>query len=287
MPVKVEKHLLVANSTGQIPFEKSPNVGRNLTPKYLVIHYTAGASLASSVKSLTDPASKTSAHLVIGRNGDIVQLVPFNRVAWHAGASRWHGLEGMNQFSIGIELDNAGRLTHQGGRWRSWFGAFFPDDEVMEAAHKHGGDVHGWHTFGESQIAAAVDAARAIVDAYGIEDVIGHDDISPGRKVDPGPAFPMESFRAAVMGRREDSPVTFESTTDLNIRSGPGTEFDPIRPMPLPLGTRMVVRARAASWCFVEVIQKETGRPEFSGWVHGDYIRAVAPADRLAANEKP
>jgi N-acetylmuramoyl-L-alanine amidase len=274
--MKVDAHRLLDDEGEPVRFVASPNVGGAVQPKYLVMHYTAGRNAESAIRSLTDPAAKASAHLVISRTREITQLVPFDRVAWHAGVSRWHGLEGLNAYSLGIELDNAGALTRHGNRWRAWFGGEYPDRDVIEAAHKHDGIVRGWHLFPEVQLRAAIDAARALVEAYGLEDVIGHDDIAPGRKIDPGPAFPMAEFRAAVMGRRDDRPPVFETIAELNIRGGPGTRFETVRPMPLPPGTRVVLRSRESSWCFVEVPEEGTSRPELTGWVHGDYIRPVA-----------
>lgn len=80
-------------------------------PDTIVIHYTAGASLESSVSWLIDPRSGVSAYLVIGKSGDIVQLAPFNVKTWHVGKSSWKGRNNLNNYSIGIELDNAGMLV--------------------------------------------------------------------------------------------------------------------------------------------------------------------------------
>jgi N-acetylmuramoyl-L-alanine amidase len=100
----------------------TPNKGGTLKPRYLIMHYTAGASAKSSIEWLTNRQAKASAHLVIAADGSITQLLPFNVVAWHAGISSWKELNGLNQHSIGIELDNPGRLTRVGKRWLSWVG---------------------------------------------------------------------------------------------------------------------------------------------------------------------
>jgi N-acetylmuramoyl-L-alanine amidase len=152
---------------------------------------------------LRNPAAKASAHLVIGRDGRIVQMVAFNRKAWHAGLSRWGDIEGLNAYAIGIELDNAGRLQRRGdGAWvHPVSGRVVPASEVIEAQHKAEPRPAGWHAFTEPQLSAAEAVARVLHDRYGFIDVLGHDDIAPGRKVDPGPAFPMGSFATQVMGR--------------------------------------------------------------------------------------
>jgi N-acetylmuramoyl-L-alanine amidase len=151
---------------------------------------------------LRNPAAKASAHLVIGRDGRIVQMVAFNRRAWHAGISRWGAIENLNAYAIGIELDNAGRLQRRGdGAWvHPVSGRVVPVREVIEAQHKAEARPTGWHAFPEAQLNATA-AARVLHDRYGFIDILDHDDIASGRKVDPAPAFPMASFTTQVMGR--------------------------------------------------------------------------------------
>ena len=115
--MKIENHRLVHDDGTPFPYVESPNVSGVLHPRYLVIHYTAAASAQRAVEWLTNINSNASAHLVISREGEITQLVPFDTVAWHAGASSWEGLEGLNKYSIGVELDNAGRLSYKNERW--------------------------------------------------------------------------------------------------------------------------------------------------------------------------
>ena len=272
--MKILRHKLHHDDGTEYDYVASPNTRGKVAHKYLVIHYTAGSSAAGAIRSLTNPAHKASAHLVIARDGTITQLVPFDRVAWHAGRSRWHGLEGLNQHSIGIELDNAGLLERQGGKWRSWFGRAYDDDEVLEAAHKNEQVTRGWHLYTEAQIDATIEVSRLLVTRYGLLDVIGHDDIAPDRKRDPGPAFPMPSVRAVVMGRRDDRPEIFETLANLNIRSGPGIGHEKLAASPLPRGTGLKLIVRDGVWCQVDVLDA-AGAAELTGWVHGDYIRPV------------
>ncbi|NTW37338.1 MAG: hypothetical protein HGB17_14700 [Syntrophobacteraceae bacterium] len=143
---------------------------------------------------------------MIDRDGAIVQMVPFNHKAWHAGASRWGKIEGLNSHSIGIELVNWGQLTWAAYRWKSWTGKVLQESEVKEEFIK--GIKTGWQTYPDEQIKAAEEACMAISPAYPIKDILGHSDIAPGRKVDPGPAFPMTAFRAKVMdGKHEQQGV--------------------------------------------------------------------------------
>jgi N-acetylmuramoyl-L-alanine amidase len=272
--MRIRNHRLQQDDGTPIRFVATDKKGGALDQQYLVMHYTAGSSLSGAVETLANAAVKASAHLVIDRDGSIVQIVPFDRVAWHAGKSRWHGLSGLNAHSIGIELVNAGKLERQNGHWRAWFGKTYDDDDVLVATHKHETTATGWHIYPEAQLAATVEVAQLLVDRYGLRDVIGHDDIAPGRKADPGPAFPLEQVRGQAMGRRDDAPEVFETVTNLNLRSGPGTGFDKQEASPLVPGTRLVVLAREASWCAVDVLD-DAGTPEHSGWVHGDFIRPV------------
>lgn len=184
-----------------VRFVATPNQGGKVQPLYLIMHYTAGPTAAGAISWLANPAAKASAHLVIDRDGTVTQMVPFDRVAWHAGKSRWQDLEGMNSYSIGIELANAGKLEKVGGKWVNWSGKAVPDAEVMEATHKHETTPAGWHTYPPAQIEASIEVAAALNEAYHFLDVLGHEDVSRGRKVDPGPAFPMRSFESRVMGR--------------------------------------------------------------------------------------
>lgn len=271
--MKVVRHRLRTDEGEPFPFVRTPNTGGEMEPRYLVIHFTAGRSADESVRWLTDPRAKASAHLVIGRDGGITQLVPFNRVAWHAGVSKWEGLVGLNRHSIGIELDNAGRLEQKGQAWCAWFGNAYPDDEVMEAVHRHETRSCGWHVFTPEQLEATLEASAALVARYGLIDVVGHEDISRGRKCDPGPAFPLLNLRSRLFGRSEDETPLFETTTALNIRRGPGTEHERLEASPLPGGTPLEILGEEGSWRLVNVAEEVGGAVDVQGWVHGGFIR--------------
>jgi N-acetylmuramoyl-L-alanine amidase len=275
--MKIVNHLLCLDDGTPCAFAKSPNHGGAITPQYLVIHFTASPNAKSAIDWLTNPEAKASAHVVIARDGTITQLVPFNLEAWHAGKSHWDGLEGLNRHSIGIELDNAGKLTRQGSKWVDWAGRQVPDAEVQEATHKNEPERTGWHTFTETQLKATRELGALLIQTYGLKDVIGHDDIAPGRKTDPGPAFPMKELRAQLVGRAEEAaPAVHQVKTSLRIHSAPGVDTPTVPGSPLPPGTKVAVLARQGDWCRVDVLQPVNGHEELHGWVHGNYLQLVS-----------
>lgn len=284
--MKVINHRLCGDDDTPYPFVMSPNFSEGVELEYLVIHYTAGRNAESSVRSLTNPKSKASAHLVIGKDGSITQLVPFNVKAWHAGQSTWEERRGLNRYSIGIELDNAGRLQRHGNRWRAWFGEEYDDEDVIEAVHKNESSSSGWQVYTPEQIEVGVEVAELLVAHYNLRDVLGHDDIAPKRKQDPGPAFPMESFRSRVLGRLEDEQeqhIEHITSSTLNIRRGPGTQHKPILGSPLPIGTRVEILAREGRWAQVEVLDVVKGIMDMEGWVHTRYLKRIIASSSLAS----
>lgn len=274
--MKITEHRLFKDDDTPYPFVQSPNMGGALQQEYLVMHYTAGRNAEESVGWLTNPAAKASAHLVIGQDGSLTQLVPFDTKAWHAGASKWEDRVGLNSYSIGIELDNPGNLIRHGNRWRAWFGSEYKDSEVIEAVHKNETEPKGWHIYPPEQIEAALNVGSLLVAHYNLRDVVGHEDIAPNRKTDPGPAFPMKSFCARLLGRQEEEEVKYETTSDLNIRTGPGTQHPTIPGSPLPPGTVVEILRLEESWAFVDVLSVVQGVADMQGWVHSRYLKRAA-----------
>lgn len=262
----IDNHRLVGDG---VTFRATPNQGGHLSARYLVFHYTAGSSCDSSVESLCTRKARgsASAHLVLARDGRIVQLAPFDVVTWHAGVSCWEGLTGLNKRSIGIEMDNAGRMQRVGDKFVAWFGKEFRASEVLLAEHKHGGGVMPWHVYSEVQLVRAAELAELLVNHYGLHDVLGHEDIAPGRKHDPGPAFPLATIASRAL--RSQPPLTsYVVTSDtLNIRNGPGVSFVPIGPA-LPRGAIVLLLQTGAGWSKVRV-----DRPDgVTGWVNQRFL---------------
>ncbi|MNG99008.1 N-acetylmuramoyl-L-alanine amidase AmiD precursor [compost metagenome] len=142
---------------------------------FLILHYTDEDD-AHSLRLLTEPQYKVSAHYLIPRDTDqtplpIYQLVPDSQRAWHAGRSRWHQYAGLNTSSLGIEIVNLGYETGQ---------------ELLPVQLRH------WQPYTQAQIAAVGALAQELIRRYQIPQtqVLGHSDVAPERKQDPGPLFP-------------------------------------------------------------------------------------------------
>lgn len=140
----------------------SPNFNERALPiSMVVLHYTEMKPIESALEKLCDPAAEVSAHYLISEEGEVTRLVSEEKRAWHAGASYWRGHKDVNSASIGIELDHPG----------------------------HG---LGYRPFAEAQIDALIPLLHRIVTQYDIPraNVVGHSDVAPARKTDPGELFP-------------------------------------------------------------------------------------------------
>ena len=149
-------------ATSYSPNFNLPKRGKNRI-KFIIIHYTGMKKESAAIKRLQDPKSKVSSHYLIKRNGEIINLVPDLFEAWHAGVSSWKHFKSLNKNSIGIEITNPG---HQ----------------------------HGYKKFSKKQIFSLQKLLNILVKKYKIKKkyILGHSDISPGRKKDPGEKFPWE-----------------------------------------------------------------------------------------------
>tara|TARA_Y100001958_G_C21177333_1_gene507872 strand:- start:117 stop:857 length:741 start_codon:yes stop_codon:yes gene_type:complete len=139
--------------------------------KFIIIHYTGMKNESAAIKRLQDPKSKVSSHYLIKSNGEIINLVPDLYEAWHAGVSSWKHFKFLNKNSIGIEITNPG---HQ----------------------------HGYKSFSKKQIFSLKKLLNILVKKYKIKKkyILGHSDISPGRKKDPGEKFPWEMLAKNKLG---------------------------------------------------------------------------------------
>ncbi|MGF1456367.1 MAG: N-acetylmuramoyl-L-alanine amidase [Alphaproteobacteria bacterium] len=158
--------------TGHASEAPSPNFDHRAGPvSMLLLHYTGMVSGPAALARLRDPAAKVSAHYLVEEDGTVVGLVPEAARAWHAGVSFWAGETDLNSASIGIEIVNPGH---------EW----------------------GYRDFPPAQIRAVIALGLAITARHGIEParVLGHSDIAPARKTDPGERFPWRALADAGLG---------------------------------------------------------------------------------------
>ena len=147
------------------------------TPRYVILHYTGMPEGEGARERLCDPAAEVSAHYLIERNGQIWQLVPEERRAWHAGIASWQGEQDMNSLSIGVELANRG--------------------------HRH-----GYQPYPTEQIDACIALLHEICARHpGIapQNLLAPSDIAPQRKEDPGELFPWQILAAQGLGLWPDT----------------------------------------------------------------------------------
>ena len=142
----------------------SPNFNERMSPPNMVIlHYTGMETAEAALERMCDPEAKVSAHYMVAEDGQVWRLVPEERRAWHAGVSYWKGETGLNDIAIGIEIVNPG---HE----------------------------FGYHDFPPVQIDAVIGLLDQMRERWDIPDdrILGHSDIAPDRKEDPGERFPWQ-----------------------------------------------------------------------------------------------
>ena len=140
-------------------FTKKPRSLRSI--RYLIIHYSGMQSGRVSMNRLKNLKSKVSCHYFIERNGGIYRMVEDNKIAWHAGKSKWRGFNNLNRHSIGIEIQNKGHSI-------------------------------SYQNFSKKQIFSLIKLIKILMKKYKIKkrNILGHSDIAPLRKLDPGEKFP-------------------------------------------------------------------------------------------------
>jgi N-acetylmuramoyl-L-alanine amidase len=150
----------------------SPNFDtRTAPPEILVLHYTGMETGADALARLRDGEARVSSHYLVEEDGRVFRLVPEERRAWHAGRSFWRGTTDVNAASVGIEIVNPG---HE----------------------------FGYRAFPEAQVAAVIELVADIRTRWTIEDrnIVGHSDVAPDRKIDPGELFPWRRLAEAGHG---------------------------------------------------------------------------------------
>ena len=154
--------------------------------RHLVVHYTGMTSCQKALDRLRDPKAEVSAHYVLDEDGTIYRLVAEDMRAWHAGRSFWQGIRDINSTSVGIEIVNPG---HE----------------------------YGYRAFPTAQIEAFIALANDIMKRHDIapHNVLGHSDVAPGRKTDPGELFPWQAMSAHGIGLWPEDTVTLPGRADM------------------------------------------------------------------------
>ena len=154
-----------------LSLNSSKKVRKSSQIKYVIIHYTGMQSTRVSFKRLRNLSSKVSAHYLIDRNGKVINLVETKKIAWHAGKSKWLGFNNLNKNSIGIELQNKGHNLN-------------------------------YQNFTLKQLASLMKICKKLKKKYKIKskNFLGHSDIAPLRKKDPGEKFPWKKLSKKGFG---------------------------------------------------------------------------------------
>jgi len=247
--MKITDHMLVAEAGDKIKINLSPFAGPVIAPKFMIMHYTVTDGASSAVnwfKDTKNNTSKLAAHIVLDRDGTIIQMIPFNKKCSHAGSSNWNGVDGMNSVAIGIEIVNPGQVSAQ-----------FPQkaSAVIKASHKNsplGAAPGTWFAYPQAQLDALYKLSKLILATYpAIKSVLGHDDVSPIRKADPGPAFSWDAFNTAVFGAPSNVGKIFTvNTPDTKFRNTNSTVNNtPLKV--LPVGYQVGLIEELGDWCKV------------------------------------
>ncbi|WP_346860913.1 N-acetylmuramoyl-L-alanine amidase [uncultured Draconibacterium sp.] len=281
--MNIEKHLLVEGSSDnyQIDISRATNYGVNSprkdsgtlqNPDTVVLHYTASNNINSDIRTLYESTKEASVQFLVDTDGKVYQLMPANRIAWHAGKSRLGNRTGMNKYSIGIEIVNPGYLVQKSdGSLATWYNEAVKPENAIKLQHKNENFERFWHIYTHGQIDSVKELCLALCEAYNINNIVGHDDVSPGRKQDPGPAFPLNNITTIVLDDRNESLNLVEKeklystvkVDNLNIRQNGNANAKKVA-LPLAKGQQLRIIEEKNGWCKVETT--------ITGWVKSDYI---------------
>lgn len=195
-----------------LPFKAAYYIGAAIKPEIVVLHDTAGSLAPGAAEDYLSSKNtpKVSAHFTVARDGIVTQLVPVNRRANHAGVSTWNGRSSCNEFSIGIEIVNPGWMTRISDTMaQTWWGAEMAVNlyNVREVeTPQHGRKL--WMPYTEAQISAVLKLLECLFrDVASLTDITTHWMISPGRKVDTNPLFPLDDIRTRILGHDDPAAV--------------------------------------------------------------------------------
>ena len=249
----------------------------NPEPKFIIMHFTTGTRMESTINHFKDPSAGVSTHLLIGRDGRVVQFLPFDRIAFHSGYSWWEQQSNLNKNSIGIELDNAGLLIRKDNKWQR-HKIFIPDREVQQAVHwkqftpNDRSRYPGWQKFTKIQLDVAMNIVKALVERYpSIVEILGHDDVNLRNRYDPGPLFPMKRFRQALFGRKlphiEEYFINHPTHIYSNFQGRLPNPKENVFDKPLPAKSQVKVLKQEGDFTLVTVIKSPDDGLKGTGWI--------------------
>lgn len=271
-----DDHMLITEDNRRIKFiaahEKNFDADGKLEPRFVVIHFTTGTNMMSTVHTFLNPENGVSTHLLVGRSGQVIQFVPFDKIAFHCGLSTWEGERFLNRFSIGIEVDNAGYLRKSARGYTSR-GKLIPEDQYEFRRHWKEQGVRAWQTFTDEQIKVVEKIVQALKNKYPtIEEIVGHDMVNLINRLDPGPLYPLGELREAILGDPQQEIKAYRTTELCPIYVNIGYEPPKVLPHPdfgeLPKNSNVRVKEVYDHWSKVRVKQsKKNSLREKEGWV--------------------
>ena len=271
-----DDHMLITGDNRRIKFiaahEKNFDADGTLDPRFVVIHFTTGTNMMSTVHTFLNPENGVSTHLLVGRSGQVIQFVPFDKIAFHCGLSTWEGERFLNRFSIGIEVDNAGYLRKSPSGYTSR-GKLIPEGQYEFRRHWKEQGVRAWQTFTDEQLKVVENIVRALKKKYPtIEEILGHDMVNLINRLDPGPLYPLGELRESILGDPQQNIKAFRTTEICPIYVNVGYEPPKVLPHPdfgeLPINSTVRVREVYDHWSKVRVKQSsKSSLREKEGWV--------------------
>lgn len=273
-PFTIRRHRLFKD--GQpIAFIRSANQSAGFAPRGIILHDTAGRlEPGHAVNWFLQGEARASAHLTVERDGSVTQQVGFERRAWHAGKSSHRGERDVNAFAFGIEMVNLGKCVKlRDGHLQPWFKALYRDGANGLKFAFANSKAHGkgwWLDYTQAQIETVTGLCQTLTEKYDLSFIAGHWEVSPGRKIDPSPLFPLECLRAKLFGEQQDNngPML---RVDGNLRRWPSYHDNIIKV--LPKGSPIqIIRSGTYSplgnpevWHLVETSDQQ-------GWLHHSLI---------------
>ncbi len=270
--MQLNAHRLSGDKVKFVPTTKTSGKFSSGAMDTVIVHFTASPTCRSALGALTNPSVKASAHLLVDHDGSIIQMVDFDTIAWHAGRSVYKGRKSFNKYSIGIEVVNRGPLRKKNGKYYDIYNKVVSADEVVRGKHRNNPRASAyWHKYTPEQIKATEEIIKQLQANYDIKYILGHEEISVGRKIDPGPAFPLDEMRDRLMSdtveKKDESfsakEVAFVTASSLNLREAATGSSDKICKA-LQNGTKVIVLEDQGNWCKIAT--------KITGWMTRKYI---------------